>query len=69
MTLLVPEAVTLDDDGITPNGIDYAKLTAVLASAIQEMWGTVTGNTARIESLEPQNRVLEERIRALEGKL
>src|SRR3990167_1358744 len=70
MSLVMPELTFYEeDDGTTPRGIHYENLTAVLASAIQEMWGTVTGNTARIEALEVKNRALEERIRALEGKL
>ena len=58
MLNVIPEVVEFDDQGL-PGGIDYAKLTAVFAKAIQELYQslqnlsgeTITYVTATFESL------------------
>ncbi|KKP46289.1 MAG: Complement C1q protein [Candidatus Woesebacteria bacterium GW2011_GWA1_33_30] len=48
MNLIVPEVVTYDNDGVTPNGIDYAKLTSLLTKGMQELQTEIISLSSQI---------------------
>ncbi|MCR4274730.1 MAG: right-handed parallel beta-helix repeat-containing protein [Candidatus Campbellbacteria bacterium] len=51
VAIIIPEVVSYEDDGVTPQGVDYNKLTALLAKAIQELSAKVDLIFADVETL------------------
>ena len=64
--LVIPEVIQYDKENL-PSAIDYGNLTALLVSAVQDIWDKVTGNDERITELESQVADLEARLEKLEN--
>jgi len=63
---VIPEAVVLDKEGL-PSGVEYEKLTAVLAKAIQELYQKIISLFDKDKEQDQRIAELEARINALEG--
>lgn len=59
---VLPEIVTYEDDGTTPVGLNYGRLTAVLVEALQEQ-------TDRADALQDRVDALHDRVATLEDAL
>lgn len=73
VNLVEPRLVEYESDGVTPRAVNYQSFTAVLASAIQEMYegfqsliARVTGLEAKVEKQQQEIDELRARLEALE---
>ncbi len=60
VNLIEPRVVTFEDDGVTPHGIDYGNLTAILAGAVQELNAKVNalpGSGGNVITIDQSNNV------------
>ena len=64
---VVPEVVSYEKDGVTPQGVDYARLTALLIEGMKEQQREITRQQQANKVKDAQIRLLSREVHQLQG--